>query len=74
MCVQKRVASTTIRQGHSVTLPALRNIFVGNMARKSGSVRNAPRDMQSNLIGRLIPRLVGLESIDATVVQFSQGT
>nr|VDD16792.1 unnamed protein product [Brassica rapa] len=73
MYVRRRVAFITIRQGHSVTLQESRNIFVGNMARRSGSARNAPRDMQFNPIGRLIQRLVGLESIDVTVVQFSPG-
>ena len=73
MCVRRRAESITIRQGHLVTLQESRNIFVANMARRSGSVANAPKDMQSNLIGKLIQRLVGLESIDVTVVLFSPG-
>lgn len=50
-----------------------RSIFVENMGKRSISVRNAQRFMLFNLIGRLTPRLVELESIDVIVEPFSPG-
>ena len=44
-----------------------------SMVRRSGSARSAQSAMQFNLIGKLTPRSVAPESIDATVVPFSPG-
>lgn len=43
------------------------------MARRSGSVRNAPRNMQFNRIGKLIRKFVEPGSTDATAEPFSRG-
>lgn len=43
------------------------------MGRRSGSVRNVPRNMLFNLIGKLILRFVAQGNINATVERFSPG-
>lgn len=63
----------TILQEHLEILQELKNTTAGNMERRNGSVRNAQRSMQSNLIGRLTPKHVALENIDVTVEPFSPG-
>jgi hypothetical protein len=60
-------------QGHLVTSLELRNIFLENMVRKNGSVKSVLRSMLFNLIGKLIPRLVVLRSIDVIVALSSPG-
>ncbi|KAJ4873111.1 C2H2-type domain-containing protein [Raphanus sativus] len=54
-------------------LTGIKKHFCRKHGEKKWSARNVPRDMQFNPIGKLIQRLVGLESIDVTVVQFSPG-
>jgi hypothetical protein len=60
-------------QGHLVTSLELRSTFLESMVRKSGNVKSVLRSMLFNLIGKLILRLVVLESIDVTVALSSQG-
>ena len=55
---------TTILQGLLVILQELRNTVVGNIGRRSGSLRNVQRSMQFNQIGRLTLKPVGQENID----------
>lgn len=54
--------------------PESKSISAGNIARRSGSARNVPRDTLFILIIKLILRLVVLESTVATVAPFSPGT
>ena len=73
MCVQRSYAYIMIHQGPLVTLLALRNITRESMVRRSGSVRNALRDMLSNQIGKLTRKCVGPVNIDVIVEPCSQG-
>lgn len=62
-----------ILQGLLVILPASRSTTLENTVRRSTSVKSAQRNMQCNLIGKLIQRHVVPENTDATVVLSSQG-
>lgn len=73
MFVPSQLAYTTILPGLLAISPESRNTFAENMGRRNGTVRNALRSMLFNLIGRLILKLVELESIDVTVEPFSPG-
>ncbi|GER24871.1 evolutionarily conserved C-terminal region 2 [Striga asiatica] len=50
-----------------------RSIIAENMERKNGNAKSVRRFMLFSLIGRLIPRHVGRESIDVNVEIFSPG-
>lgn len=54
-------------------LQELRSIFVGNMVKRSTNVKNAPKFMLFNLIGKRTLKPVVLESIGVTVVPFFPG-
>ncbi|KAF7823423.1 protein indeterminate-domain 9 [Senna tora] len=56
MCAPRRRVSTTSRREPSAISPASRSTSAGSTARRSGSARSAPRNMQSNPIGKLTPR------------------
>ena len=71
---RKNPASTTIRQEPWETSPELRSISAENTARKSGSARNVPRNMQFSQIGKLIVKSAAPESTNVTVEPSSQGT
>jgi hypothetical protein len=60
-------------QEHLVISLELRSTFLESMVKKSGNVKSVLRSMLFNLIGKLILRLVVLESIDVTVALSSQG-
>ncbi|GFZ19817.1 indeterminate(ID)-domain 5 [Actinidia rufa] len=57
-CVLSPLVSTMTLLEPSATSPASRSITLGNMVRRSTSVRSAPRNMLFNLTGKLTPRLV----------------
>lgn len=73
MFVQNQVVFIIILQELLEILLELRSIFVENMEKRNTSVRNVPRFMLFNLIGRLTLKLVELENIDVIVVPFFPG-
>lgn len=73
MFVQNQVVFIIILQELLEILLELRSIFVENMEKRNTSVRNVPRFMLFNLIGRLTLKLVELENIDVIVVHFFPG-
>lgn len=73
MCAQRQAVCTMTHQGRWEISLGSRSTFAESMERRSGNATNARRSMLFNQIGKRIPRLVALESIDVTVVPFSQG-
>lgn len=73
ICVLSPHAFTMTLQGLLVTSLGLRNTILANMVRRSGSVTSAPRNMLFSQIGKLIQKLVALESTDVTVALYSPG-
>lgn len=74
MCARNQRVSTMTLLELWVISPESKSTSVESTVRRSGNARNAPRNMQFNLIGKLTPRFAVPESINVTAEPCFRGS